>query len=680
MAVAVQVRQVREELYRAAGGPEAVGDGEPSTVLLGRLFHELFAELVDDDSPLYWPRALADAPPTLAGWQAQLIHEAYRKSVGPKLGQERAALRETTAEVLAFWEAAQGLCRWMAELLWTAREFPTIREKLLSAQTGVLLPDSAILDLVKAEQPLTLELREPGWTDSVRLTGVADCLWRLPGQGDWCIVELKLGRGVPEVDLGQATLYHLMLTSGPGQSRLGHEIVDRSLALVSFGPERRERVFKASELTLAAARLKDLIGQVAGVVPIHGMATETFEPQAASASSMMSTPARGSMTLFARESGAEDREMGQRVAATCKEFGAPIEILGEPIVGPSFVRFQVATARRVRRGALEKLAPELQMRLGLSAAPFISQAGGQMVIDVERKNREIVPFARLRGQLPRIDPLCGSAKVPLGIDLFGRLQFADLAEPSSAHLLVAGTSGSGKSEWLRTALAGLMLSNTPETLRLVLIDPKRNAFGDLKNSRFLQNVQAMVYPDERSAVEVLERLADEMDVRYRLLEKARADSLREYVRISGTPVPRIVCVVDEYFELINRDRQERKELETQICRLGAKARAAGIHLMLATQQPSRETIKGALESNIAARVGLMMKNRIESRMLLGQSGAENLLGAGDLLYKNTGEPIRLQAPLMTRDERAQIFAGESRELHGPARAPLIDFVVSREEA
>ncbi len=301
-----------------------------------------------------------------------------------------------------------------------------------------------------------------------------------------------------------------------------------------------------------------------------------------------------------------------------------------------------------------------------------------MVIDVERKNREVLPFARLRGQLPRVDSLIGSAKVPVGIDLFGRVQFADLAEPASAHLLVAGTSGSGKSEWLRTAIAGLILANTPETLRLVLIDPKRNAFNDLKNSRFLQNVQAMVYPDERSPVEVLERLADEMDVRYRLLEKARADSLREYVRISGTPVPRIICVVDEYFDLINRDRQERKELETQICRLGAKARAAGIHLMLATQQPSRETIKGALESNIAARVGLMMRNRIESRMLLGQGGAENLLGDGDLLYKNTGEPMRLQAPLMTRDERAQIFAGEAREAH-PTRAPLIDFVVSREE-
>ena len=110
-------------------------------------------------------------------------------------------------------------------------------------------------------------------------------------------------------------------------------------------------------------------------------------------------------------------------------------------------------------------------------------------------------------------------------------------------------------------------------------------------------------------------------------------------------ITRIVCVCDVYYALIAGDSKKRKEIEMQVSLLGAKARAAGIHLILATQQPSREVVKGVLDSNIPARVGLMMVKREESKMLLGQAGAENLLGKGDLLFRDVGDPIRLQAPL-----------------------------------
>ena len=222
----------------------------------------------------------------------------------------------------------------------------------------------------------------------------------------------------------------------------------------------------------------------------------------------------------------------------------------------------------------------------------------------------------------------------------GQLRFADLSQPEHSHILIAGTTGSGKSEWLRTLLAGLMATNTPETLRLVLIDPKRTAFTALRNSPFLY--RPIVYPDERPVSAVLEELAEEMDSRYRAMGKSGSDSLAELLSRSKSSIPRIVCVCDEYADLLRRDRDERKALENQVFRLGSKARAAGIHLVIATQQPSREVIKGALDANIPARVGLKMERAIESRMLLGIPGAETLLGYGDLLFKDIGDPVRLQ--------------------------------------
>jgi DNA segregation ATPase FtsK/SpoIIIE-like protein len=211
--------------------------------------------------------------------------------------------------------------------------------------------------------------------------------------------------------------------------------------------------------------------------------------------------------------------------------------------------------------------------------------------------------------------------------------------------LVAGTTGSGKTEWLRVAIYGLIRSNTPKTLRLVLIDPKRTAFNEFADSPYLMTPESLVFPDGQPVGDVLKELVQEMERRYVLFQKAGVDNVNQFTGSTRQLLPRIVCVCDEYYALIAGDSKKRKELEMQVSLLGAKARAAGIHLILATQQPSREVVKGVLDSNIPARVGLMMVKREESKMLLGQAGAENLLGKGDLLFRDIGDPIRLQAPL-----------------------------------
>ena len=149
-----------------------------------------------------------------------------------------------------------------------------------------------------------------------------------------------------------------------------------------------------------------------------------------------------------------------------------------------------------------------------------------------------------------------------------------------------------------------------------------------------------------------------MEKRYQLFEKHFAGDLPEYQSKTGEVLPRIVCVCDEYADLL-ADRAATKNVEAAISRLGAKARAAGIHLIVATQYPDRKTVGGALKMNLAGRVCLRVANHQQSNMIVNQSGAERLLGKGDLFFLSIGEPVRLQSPWLSPGERASIFGQAS---------------------
>jgi hypothetical protein len=620
MPVALQVRQVRDALYEAAGRP--AGEGEPSTALLGRLFHEVFAELAAADSAANFVAALADVDSTPEAWRAALLEHTYRRLVGPRLAGHHAVLQPVAGRVLTFWQAVREMCAWLVELLWAARE-----------AGGESTDLRAIL---RSEQPLHWELREHGWTDTVVLTGVADLVWCLPGGQPWCLVELKLGRTAPEADLAQACLYHQMLSNSPKSNG-----VAGALSLVSFEPQRRERLYQGPEVATAQQKLKDVIGRLAGVLP----SPKREDDQ------QRKLPLDGATDAH--------REIGKKLVTALKEYGVAVQVDGDPVVGPTFLRFRLALGRGVKYAGVARLAPELRLRLGLGAEPRVGVERDRIVVDLQRPDRKFIRFSQVRDQLPAPGTRAGCSLVPLGVDLSGRLKFADLSAPEHCHVLVAGTSGSGKSEWLRAALAGLIVTNTPETLRLLLIDPKRNAFLWLRNSPYL--LAPLVFPDERPVAEVLQELIDEMERRYQLFERAAADNLAEYNRRAEAPLPRVVCACDEYADLLTQDRSQRRELEEQISRLGAKARAAGIHLLLATQRPSRDVVRGALDTNMPARVGLQTAKAIESRMLLGEAGAERLLGRGDLLFKAIGDPERLQSVYLSEEERDQLLrAARSR--------------------
>lgn len=677
--VVITVSRIRRELQRAAGAPDAAAAGERANALLGRLFHETFAALMsssesDDsaqpagrgerkshsaDSPR--PRESvareSDAGAQAAGrgvqrmtdsadlsvsresvaresnatWRRALLPDdlnepgkirehVYLKLVGPRLAQYSAALQASGKETLSFWRAVSDMCEWTRAMLATARD------KGLIAYDPAAEEWRGAPQLVAVEQELEWDISRRGWSRPVRVVGVADAVWRKRDSGEFCVVEYKTGRTSPESDLCQACLYREMLSAG-GESK-------GSLAVLRFLPELNETFYRAEALAGVRETLLQLIGKLAGVV--DGASPEI------TTSSAEAPPAMSP----------EHEALGRALLQVLVEFGSPARIEGRPIAGPTFLRFVLEPEKRVRTASILRQADDLQVRLRLDAAPIIHVDRGRLVVDLQRKDRQIVYFSSIRDQIPATD---GSALVPVGVDLAGRLQFADLSNAVNAHILVAGTSGSGKSEWLRSALAGLILANSPTTLRLVLIDPKRNAFTDLKGSPYLYGAGSIVYPPDDSAVDTLEMLIEEMEARYRDFEKHEADDLDRYIRKTGDRKPRIVCVCDEYADLVSANRTARRDIEAAISRLGAKARAAGIHLIIATQRPSRDIVAGALKANMSCKVALKTQSAIESRLILEESGAENLLGHGDLLFADIGKPARLQSPYLTEEDRVASF-------------------------
>jgi S-DNA-T family DNA segregation ATPase FtsK/SpoIIIE len=601
------VSEVRKAIYLAAGGPRTAGPGETSNSLLGHLFHQTFQLLTGADPKVNLSRPLEQADHDLASWDKNLVHHAYLWCVGPQLLKHQVELQGWTPEVLNYWKAVRSLSKWLCEVLWQ------------HSQPAQAIEELRRFIFAEREWECQVELSNPTWHDTVILQGRIDAVLRQPGTGRVCAVELKLGQTSPEADLAQACLYHLLLSkTDPSEAA-------QDLALLTFQPEVHERVWRAKELEEAQSSLLNLIGMLAQVKDRK--------------------PEKGE-----RPSG-RIQEMAKRLLEGFREFGAPIQLEGKPIAGPAFYRFLAKPAQRVKADKILNMATTIWPRLrdvGVEQPPQIAMERGLITVDVQRADRQEVIWNT--GLLPKEGGAGRRVSTfPVGVSVEGQWKYADLAEPEHSHFLVAGTTGSGKTEWLKMAMGSLCAVNTPQTLGLVLIDPKRIAFSALAASPFLR--RSIVYPGDEDFLMVLDELIEEMERRFGLF--GGAQDLRQFNTGQTVPLPRIVCLCDEYADLILADSRKAKEVEQRIARIGAKGRAAGIHLILATQKPSRDIVKGVIKANMNARVALKVNERIDSRVILEQAGAETLLGKGDLLFKDLGPAIRLQAPLISdRDLKA----------------------------
>ncbi len=308
----------------------------------------------------------------------------------------------------------------------------------------------------------------------------------------------------------------------------------------------------------------------------------------------------------------------------------PVEPMGY-IIGPRFIRYKV-------KPILDK---------GSTAQP----QAGYVSVDVPRDNNEPLTL----GKVWRIGAKNRPQSVvafPMGMAIDGSIFWADLTDPNMTGILVGGASGSGKSVFLRSAVIGLALNASPENIRITLIDPKRVSFTDLEG---LPHLAGSVVMDDDSAIKTLERLIDEMEQRYRRFEENKVQDIGRFNQESN-PIPHHVVIIDEYGDLmVHKDKKA--YLEKSVQRLGQKGRAAGIHIILATQRPDAKVVTPIIKANLVLKVALKVATASNSSIILDQSGAEYLIGMGDMLIAGNLYLERLQGPLVTGTEIGMAMSG-----------------------
>ncbi|WP_439625031.1 FtsK/SpoIIIE domain-containing protein [Gemmata sp.] len=331
----------------------------------------------------------------------------------------------------------------------------------------------------------------------------------------------------------------------------------------------------------------------------------------------------------------------KKAADYLKRKGEAVHPLGTE-VGPTFVRLKLELRGDADFNRVRRQAENLKVHLALAHEPLISSQAGYVSVDVQRPDRQTVFLPPLLAACP--PSFAGEPVVPAGVSVSGTVEWLNLSEPESCHLLVAGTTGSGKSEFLKAVLASLAARLEPAKLRFRLVDPKRVTFNVDGRCPYLSG--PVVY-DGEEAIPVLEECVEEMERRYKLLQKRGADHVRQLT--GADAVPRWVVVFDEFADLMV-DRATKNVLEPLLKRLGAKARAAGIHLVLGTQRPEASVVTPLLRSNLPGRIGLQVASEKESKLFLDEPDAAYLFGKGDLVWKRGGGLVRLQSPFVPKAE------------------------------
>jgi len=336
------------------------------------------------------------------------------------------------------------------------------------------------------------------------------------------------------------------------------------------------------------------------------------------------------------------------IKRTLESFGIPVE-MGEINIGPKVTRYTLRPAEGVKLSRITALNQDLA--LALSAHPIRIEAPipGKPYVGIEVPNKSAA-IVRLGSLISYPDfASAGSLGFALGRDVTGDPLFANIEK--MPHLLIAGATGSGKSITLHSILVSLLYKNSPQMLRLALIDPKRVELSIYNN---LPHLIAPVITQSKKALGVFRWAVAEMDKRYELLLSSGVRDIQSYnKKHADKPLPFILIVVDEMADLM---ATYGRDVENVIVRLAQMARATGIHLILSTQRPSVEVITGLIKANITARIALQVASQIDSRTILDTSGAEKLLGGGDLLFVSAelSKPRRIQGAYLSEEELKRV--------------------------
>ncbi|HWW68201.1 MAG TPA: DNA translocase FtsK [Solirubrobacterales bacterium] len=342
--------------------------------------------------------------------------------------------------------------------------------------------------------------------------------------------------------------------------------------------------------------------------------------------------------------------VGRKLVETLGHFGVEAKIVGI-VSGPHVSRYEMRLSPGTKVKKVTELSNDLAYALASTDIRILAPIPGKQAVGVEVPNtrRRIVRLGDIyAGRPEKTSPLV--AWLGKGID--GNAVWTDLAK--MPHVLVAGTTGSGKSGCVNAILSSILMQASPNDVRLVLVDPKQVELNHYEN---VPHLLTPVVTSPRLAANVLANLIGEMESRYGIMGEARCRNLGELNRARAkageAPLPHILCVIDELADLM---MVAPAEVEDSIIRLAQKSRATGIHLVLATQRPSTDIITGTIKVNIPARIAFAVSSQTDSRVILDQGGAEALLGQGDMLFRGAGTSKlqRVQGAFITEEEIARI--------------------------
>jgi S-DNA-T family DNA segregation ATPase FtsK/SpoIIIE len=337
---------------------------------------------------------------------------------------------------------------------------------------------------------------------------------------------------------------------------------------------------------------------------------------------------------------------------TLASFGITAKV-NQVSKGPAITRFEMQPAPGIKVSKIVNLADDIALALAASSIRIEAPIPGKAAVGIEIPNKEI-GIVTFREVIESGDFQQASSKltIALGKDIAGNPVIADLQ--SMPHLLIAGATGSGKSVCMNTVIASLLYKATPKELKLIMIDPK---MVELTNYNSIPHLIAPVVTDSKKAAVSLKWVVEEMESRYELFAKNAVKDITRYNNLKGNSkkseteegLPYIVVLIDELADLM---MVAPMDVEDAICRLAQMARAAGIHLVVATQRPSVDVITGLIKANIPSRIAFAVSSQTDSRTILDMGGAEKLLGRGDMLYYPTGaaKPVRVQGCFLSDKE------------------------------
>ena len=348
------------------------------------------------------------------------------------------------------------------------------------------------------------------------------------------------------------------------------------------------------------------------------------------------------------------QEKAQKIVETLNSFGVGTKIV-DICKSPSVTRFELQPNPGVKISKITALADDIAMNLAASGVRIEAPIPNKNAVGIEVPNsektmvslREIVDSQEYKNSKSKLT-------VALGRDIQGTATCADLAK--MPHLLVAGTTGSGKSVCLNAMIVSLLYNATPDEVKLIMIDPKKVEFTVYRS---IPHLLVPVVSNPRKAAGALSWAVAEMDKRYALFAEKGVRNLagyNAYALSENLPkMPQIVIIIDELSDLM---MAASNEVEDSICRLAQKARAAGMHLIVATQRPSVDVITGLIKANIPSRIAFAVKSQIDSRTIIDTQGAEKLLGNGDMLYCPVGlsKPVRVQGSYLSDEEIERVIS------------------------